>query len=133
MAALTSARVGDGFWSISALAEITMPGMQKPHCTAPADANAWAYTAFSRGESPSTVSTFFPPSLATSVTQARRFTPSMSTVHAPQAPTPQAFLTEVSRSSSRRKSISFPRSAVTARPFTVNEAISHPHSFVPSR
>jgi hypothetical protein len=35
MACFTSARVGLTFWSKSALAEITLPGVQKPHCTAP--------------------------------------------------------------------------------------------------
>ena len=33
-------REGSGFWSRSALAEITIPGIQKPHCTAPASPKA---------------------------------------------------------------------------------------------
>ena len=40
MANAASSRVGFGFVSSSPLAEITMPGMQKPHCTAPALPNA---------------------------------------------------------------------------------------------
>ena len=36
MAKAASSRVGLGFWSSRPLAHITMPGMQKPHCTAPA-------------------------------------------------------------------------------------------------
>ena len=40
MAKAASSRVGSGFTSSSALAEMTMPGMQKPHCTAPASPKA---------------------------------------------------------------------------------------------
>ena len=31
MANAASSRVGEGFWSSRPLADITMPGMQKPH------------------------------------------------------------------------------------------------------
>ena len=40
MAKAASSRVGSGLTSSSALAEMTMPGMQKPHCTAPASPKA---------------------------------------------------------------------------------------------
>ena len=40
MAKAASSRVGFGFASSSALAEMTIPGIQKPHCTAPASPKA---------------------------------------------------------------------------------------------
>ena len=36
MATAASSRVGSGFRSMRPLAHSTIPGMQKPHCTAPA-------------------------------------------------------------------------------------------------
>ena len=41
MAKAASSRVGFKFLSSRALAEITIPGMQKPHCTAPARPKAY--------------------------------------------------------------------------------------------
>src|SRR5450631_166162 len=51
----TSSRVGSGFFSSRTLPAMTMPGMQKPHCTAPASPKASTYTSFSRSLSPSVV------------------------------------------------------------------------------
>ena len=59
--------------------------------------------------------------------QERAGLPSMSTVHAPQAPSLQPSLTEVRRSSSRRKRSSVPPDfGVTDCPLTVNVAIAAP-------
>ncbi len=102
MAFFTSAGAGSGFASSRPLALMTMPGMQKPHWTAPALAKVQLYTSFSRGDSPSTVTTLRPASLAVVNRQARAALPSTSTMQAPQAPSEQPSFTEVRRRSSRR-------------------------------
>ncbi len=48
------------FFSISALARSTIPGVQNPHCNAPFDANTRAYRSRSASGSPSSVVTSRP-------------------------------------------------------------------------
>ena len=72
---------------------MTMPGMQKPHCTAPASPNASTYTSFSRSLSPSVVVigwfskvdalreqdfTSLPPAMTTQVPQVASSQPSLT-------------------------------------------------------
>ena len=97
-----SSSVGFRFSSNNALALITMPGVQKPHCTAPASANAFEYISLSNSLSPSIVSTSLSCSLSTFIVQDLTALPSIKTVQLPHTPTSQPFLTDVSFSTSRR-------------------------------
>ena len=63
-----SRRVQSGpFFSISALARSTMPGVQNPHCNAPIDAKTRAYRSRSASGRPSSVVTSRPAVLASVV------------------------------------------------------------------
>ena len=86
---------------------MTIPGMQKPHCTAPASAKQCSYTRISAGSMPSTVTTFLPARRLRDVTQALTFFPSTSTVQVPQTPSLQPSLAAVRPKSSRRNASSF--------------------------
>ena len=97
-----SSSLGSLSLSSSAFAAITMPGVQKPHCTAPAWPKAYTYASFSNSLSPSVVIICLPPSLSVRCTQAFIARPSIITVHVPHAPSLQPSFTEVSRSSSLR-------------------------------
>ena len=121
IALFISSSVGSGSRSIRALAAITMPGMQKPHCTEPAVPKAYTNASFSRRLRPSTVMMFLPTAL--SVVRTHDFTayPSTTIVHVPQAPSEHPSLTEYSlRSSLRYLSRGFFSSVVLSIPFTVN-------------
>ena len=88
--------------SSSAVAATTMPGVQKPHCIAPPSTNARCTGCICRrGASPSTVVTDRPTTSAIGTTQARASAPSISTLHAPHAASPQPYLVPVSPRSSR--------------------------------
>jgi hypothetical protein len=93
----TSSRVGFGLRSSSALAAMSMPGVQKPHCAAKPSMNAswrgWKALPWRR---PAAVSTARPAQASASIRQARWGSPSISTVQAPQVPCPQPALGEVS-------------------------------------
>ena len=108
-------------------AAMIMPGMQKPHCTAPASPKAKVYTSFSHAERPSTVMMLLPSSLSVWGTQALVSLPSISTWQVPQAPSLQPSFTLVSCNSSRRYRSSFWFfSTLTVFPFTVNTAMMTP-------
>ena len=79
-----------------------MPGIQKPHCTAPHSAKAYTYTSFSRSVRPSMVIIDLPSICETLPIQAFTFFPSMRIVQAPQAPALQPSFVPVKRRSSRR-------------------------------
>src|SRR5439155_13530248 len=98
-----SRELGAGLPSTSATALTICPGVQKPHWSASARTKELTI-GWSR--SPSIVVTRDPATLWTSVMHESVGTPSMSTVHAPQWPSPQATLVPVSDSSSRSASAS---------------------------
>ena len=79
-----------------------MPGMQKPHWTAPASPKAKVKTCFSQSLSPSTVTTVLPSSLSVWGMHALVGLPSMSTWQVPQAPSLHPSFTEVRCRVSRR-------------------------------
>jgi hypothetical protein len=74
------------FLSIWALARITMPGMQKPHCSPPHAAKASANVWRSASSTPSSVTTDFPSTFARSYWQATVALPSTNTVQHPHCP-----------------------------------------------
>ena len=70
----------------------TRPGVQKPHCTAPASTNASCTRCRrSPSASPSTVVTSWPSACAASTRQAQTSVPSSSTEHEPHSPCSHAF------------------------------------------
>ena len=93
-AVLISSSVGSGTRSIKAFPAITIPGMQKPHCTEPFEPKAYTKASFSSSVRPSVVMIFFP--AASFVVSTQDFTafPSTTMVHVPQAPSLQPSLTE---------------------------------------
>ncbi len=95
---------GRGTRAISALAAISMPGVQMPHCAAPWRRNAACSRASPAPASPSTVVTARPATRAAGVRQAQTGWPSTSTVQAPQSPASQPTLVPVSPASSRSTS-----------------------------
>src|SRR5205085_684667 len=92
-------REGSGFASTSADAETIWPGVQKPHWSASSRTNA-PTSGWSR--SASIVVTSRSSTQCASVMQDRVGTPSRSTVHAPQWPSPHATFVPVRPRSSRR-------------------------------
>ena len=74
-----SSLVGFGFLSRSPFVQMTIPGIQNPHCTAPASAKAYAYSSFSSSEKPSTVRIDLPSIMESVGIQAFIATPSTST------------------------------------------------------
>ena len=83
---MISSSVGLGFLSIRALPDITIPGIQNPHCTAPFDPNAYTNASFSKSLNPSTETMFIPCALFVVITQALVAFPSIIIVQVPQAP-----------------------------------------------
>jgi hypothetical protein len=70
-----------------------IPGMQKPHCTAPCSTKArWTSVSSPGGLSPSTVRTSLPAASAASTQQDATSVPSSSTEQEPHSPCSQAFL-----------------------------------------
>jgi hypothetical protein len=85
------------------LQRITMPGVQKPHCSAPVEAKAATMRSRSASSSPSSVVTDRPSTLASDRLQLTVALPSSSTVQHPHWPEgAQPSLGEVTSSSSRR-------------------------------
>ena len=100
---------------------MTMPGMQKPHWTAPLDPNAKTKASFSLTDSPSTVRMLLPSALFVVRTHDFTARPSTMIVHVPHAPSEHPSLTEYSlRSSLRYLSRGLSSSVVLTTPFTVN-------------
>ncbi len=104
---LISASVGSGFTSSNALELMTIPGMQNPHCTAPAFVNAYAYASISFSDIPSMVTIFLPTNFCVLNTQAFVALPSIITIQVPHAPSAHPFFTEVMFISSLKNSNSF--------------------------
>ena len=112
------------FLSICALARITMPGMQKPHCSPPhaakASANAWR----SVSSTPSSVTTDDPSTFSNRCWHETTALPSTNTVQHPHWPDgEQPSFGEVMSSSSRSAAsrCGCGRRTVTGVPFRVNE------------
>ncbi len=102
----------------------TRPGVQKPHCTAPASTNASCTRCSSPfSASPSTVTTSWPSACAASTRHAQTSVPSSSTEHDPHSPCSQAFFDpgrpSLSRSAKRRLSPA-QTSASRCSPLTVS-------------
>ena len=84
-----SSRVGLGFLSSMALAFMTMPGVQKPHCTPPLTTKASANTSRSCADRPSAVVSDFPSRSFIFIRQLSRAMPSTRTVQQPHTPSPE--------------------------------------------
>ena len=114
MAWRTSCVVGLGLSSSSALADSTMPGVQKPHCVPPCSTSAcWIGCSRPAVTAPSMVTMSRPGASSASIRQAFTAAPSTSTVHVPQLPLPQPSLVPVRPMRSRSRSSSVSR--VSAR------------------
>src|SRR5690606_34866852 len=106
------------------LACIIIPGVQKPHCTAPCATKA-SRSASARGSaaSPSMVATWRPSQSTANIRQAFTDTPSTTIVHAPHSPSPQPYLVPVRPSTSRIIVSALMSTGTVARvltPFRVN-------------
>ena len=77
---------GKTFTSSKAFVANIIPGIQNPHCTAPALLKAYTYTSFSRSLNPSTVKIDFPQNLAILCVHAKTGFPSTRTVQLPHTP-----------------------------------------------
>ena len=97
-----SSSLGLGTRASRSAVATTRPGVQKPHCTAPASTNA-ACTGCSSSSSarPSTVTTAWPSACAASTRQAQTSVPSSRTEHEPHSPCSHAFFEPGSPSRSR--------------------------------
>src|SRR5574340_548945 len=91
-----SSRVGCGFCASSSRDCITMPGVQKPHCTAPASTKAFSMR-WPMGSSarPSMVVMLRPSQSTANSRQEFIDEPSTMMVHAPHSPSPQPYLVPV--------------------------------------
>src|SRR5579862_665364 len=125
MASITSHSLGDEFFSRSAVAETSIPGMQAPHCAAPWERNDCCKR-LSTAElvaNPSTVVISHPPICPTATRHEHTGSPFSSTVQAPQSPASHPTLVPVSPRSSRktRDRRRVPQAFTSAgRPFTEN-------------
>src|SRR5438477_441477 len=119
------------------MAPSTMPGVQKPHCTAPRSiSSCWSGWSEPFSPSPATVSTRAPSAWTASTLHALTATPSSRTVQAPQTPSPQPYLTSVAPALSRRKCSSVTCGSTGSRnrrPFTTSSSVTPPHPLVPAR
>ena len=87
---------------MSALTLTRMPGVQKPHCSAPVAANAAAKRSRSEASNPSKVVIDLPAAFSSEIWQLTDALPSISTVQQPHWPDgEQPSLGEVTSSSSR--------------------------------
>ena len=106
-------------------AAISMPGVQKPHCSALRSRNAACRSAISPlSDSPSMVSTDASCACTASIRQERTISPLTRTVQAPQTPCSQPTCVPVSCRCSRRKSARLSRGstcASTRSPLTSSE------------
>ena len=112
------------FLSICALARMTMPGMQNPHCRPPQAENASANRCRSSSATPSSVVTDLPSALATSYWHDTVAFPSISTVQQPHWPDgEQPSFGDVMSSSSRSAAsrCGWSDRTVTGVPFTSND------------
>src|SRR5262249_25196799 len=119
-----SISVGCGLLSSNALAAKIIPGVQKPHCTAPYSAKAFCTgCSCSPWASPSMVVTSRPWASSAKIRQASTVLPSSSTVQAPPSPSLQPSLVPVRCSSSRSSCNSDWRGSIATSygvPFTVS-------------
>ena len=118
-----SSSVGSDVRRRRSAAATTNPGVQKPHCTAPASANAsWTGWRAPSAASPSTVTTSCPSACAASTRHEQTSSPSRRTEHEPHSPCSQAFFDPGSASRSRSvvRRLSPAQTSVSWRsPFTV--------------
>ena len=119
-----SSSLGSGVCRRRSAVATTRPGVQKPHCTAPASTNAsWTRCSESPPARPSTVTTSCPSACAASTRHAHTSVPSRSTEHEPHSPCSQAFF-EPGRPSRSRSAYSRlspgQTSASRAAPLTVS-------------
>ncbi len=91
---LICSSVGSGSSAISAAPAMTMPGMQKPHCTAPTAPKAYTKASRTSSGRPSTVTMLRPAARAVVSTHALTAAPSTWMVQVPQAPSEQPSLAE---------------------------------------
>ena len=124
-----SSSVGSGLASTSALAAITMPGVQKPHWMAPFAMNAFCSGCIAPSDaSPSMVVTSWPSAATASTRHDLTASPSRSTVQVPQSPKSQPLLVPVSPRCSRNRSrrVTLGRTATLwASPLTVRWTALH--------
>ena len=115
----------DGDCFSRSCAAISIPGVQKPHCSALRSRNADCKSAISPlSETPSIVSTVALCACTASSRQERTISPLTRTVHAPHTPCSQPTCVPVSLRCSRRKSAKFRRGstfASTRSPLTTSE------------
>ena len=102
MPAFISSLLGFGFFLIIAAPLITIPGIQKPHWTAPALEKAWTKAFFSSSVRPSMVRISSSLSLESFWVQESFLLSPTRTVQVPQAPWEQPSFTEVICKSSRK-------------------------------
>ena len=115
------------FLSIWALARITIPGMQNPHCKPPLAANASANTLRSPSGTPSSVMISLPSIFSSDCWHDTTALPSINTVQHPHCPDgEQPSLGDVTSSSSRNAAsrCGWGRRTTTGCPFNVNEAVT---------
>jgi hypothetical protein len=114
IASRTSPSVGSWLRSSSQRAVISMPGVQKPHCSPwQAAKPSWTGSSAPRAASPSTVATRRPSAITASTVQDLTGVSSSQTTQAPQLEVSQPQCDPVSPSSSRRKWISSSRGSTT--------------------
>ena len=124
IASMTSSSRGDGFFSISAVAATSIPGVHAPHWAAPCSRkDRCNRRPASRCAKPSTVVTSHPSTCPADIRQAQTGSPSSNMVQAPQSPASHPTLVPVKPSSSRRTRDSRCDGELvttTLRPFTRN-------------
>ena len=100
-----SSSEGSFFSSSKALADRIIPGVQKPHWTAPSSTKAsWRGWSLPPGESPSIVRISFPSAWIARTRQASIVFPSIRIVQTPHCPESHPFFVPFKLSSSRKKS-----------------------------
>ena len=110
MACRISASPGVGLASSNALADSTIPGVQKPHWVPPSSTSAlWIGCSSPALASPSMVSTSRPATSSAKTRQALTGAPSIRTVQVPQLPLPHPSLVPVKPMRSRKSSSSVSR------------------------
>src|SRR6478735_2160869 len=124
---LISSSEGCGFSRRSAVALISIPGVQYPHCSAWCELNACcSFVSSSPSASPSTVSMLEPSAWTASIMQLFASVPSTITEHAPQLPVSHPMWLPVRSRSSRMKWISSFRASTSRSyvvPLTVTEIV----------
>jgi hypothetical protein len=114
IASRTSSAVGSGLLSSSQRAVISIPGVQKPHCSPWQTAKAsWTGSSAGPAASPSTVVTRRPSAMTASIVQDLTGVSSSQTTQAPQLDVSQPQCEPVNPRSSRRKWMSSSRGSTT--------------------